>query len=179
MKIYVIRHGQTDWNLEGRMLTLEDIPLNENGITQAKKAKEIVDNLDYDLVISSPLKRTYQTAQIINQTNNKNIIVDDRIIERDAGPLSGLYTSEDIFKDYWKIDKNNLKYEGPESIEHLVNRVYDFINYVKKEYSNKNILIVTHNGVCRMIRAYFEGTKINEDIRGLGQDNCEIRMYKI
>lgn len=59
MKIYVIRHGQTDWNLEGRMLTLEDIPLNENGITQAKKAKEIVDNLDYDLVISSPLKRTY------------------------------------------------------------------------------------------------------------------------
>lgn len=178
MNIYVIRHGETDWNKKGIMLTLEDLPLNENGIKQANRAKEIVDNLDYDLVISSPLKRTMQTATIINEKNNKEIIVDKRIIERNAGSLSGKSVSDEIFKNYWNVEKNT-KYHGVETLQELFERVYSFLEDIKEEYAGKNILIVTHNGVCRTIKTYFEGIPKDKDIRVLGQGNCEMKMYKI
>jgi broad specificity phosphatase PhoE len=63
--IYVVRHGQTDWNLEGRFQGRIDIPLNEKGKNQAKKTKEKLEGIEFDKVFSSPLKRALETAQII------------------------------------------------------------------------------------------------------------------
>ena len=87
MNIYVIRHGQTDFNKEKIMLSITDVSLNDTGVLQAEEARKIVDNLEYDLIISSPLKRTIQTANIINRNNKKEIITDKRLIERNAGIL--------------------------------------------------------------------------------------------
>ena len=66
MYLYVIRHGQTDWNLEKKLLSITDIPLNESGIEQCKEAEELVRNLNYDIVFCSPKIRTKQTMEIIN-----------------------------------------------------------------------------------------------------------------
>ena len=83
MYIYVIRHGQTDWNVEHKLLSHTDIPLNDVGINQCKEAEKVVKNLDYNLVISSPKLRTRQTLEIVN-TKNIETIFDDRLVERDA-----------------------------------------------------------------------------------------------
>lgn len=176
MNIYVLRHGQTDWNKEGLILSRENMPLNETGIDQANEASQIVENLDYDLIISSPLIRTLQTAEIVNREKNKKIIVDERLIERDAGVLSGKNGKDKIFKDYWNLDAH---YDGLENLDELFARVKNFIEDIKEKYKDKNLLIVTHNGICRMIRIYFEGYPKSRNIATLGQDNCEIRMYKI
>ena len=77
--IYVVRHGQTDWNLEGRFQGRIDIPLNEKGKSQAKKTKEKLEGIKFDKVFSSPLKRALETAKIIT---DEPIDIDDRIIER-------------------------------------------------------------------------------------------------
>ena len=176
MNIYVLRHGQTEWNKKGILLSREDIPLNETGINQAKDTGNIVENLDYDLIISSPLKRTLQTAEIVNKKKNKKILIDKRLIERDAGVLSGIDCCDKVFKDYWNLDAH---FEGLENIDELFARVTEFIDEIKEKYKGKNLLIVTHNGVCRGIRIYFEGYPKSRDIRSLGQDNCQIRMYRV
>ena len=80
--IYIVRHGQTDWNVEGIYQGRIDIPLNKTGIEQAKKTKEELKGIKFDKVFSSPLKRAIETAQIIC---NNPIIKDDRIIERCNG----------------------------------------------------------------------------------------------
>ena len=89
MKIYLVRHGQTDKNKNNIIQGVIDEVLNENGINQAKELKKKIDNLDIDLMIVSPLKRTRETAKIITENREIETIFDDRIIERNAGELEG------------------------------------------------------------------------------------------
>ena len=71
MKVYVMRHGLTDWNLNNKIQGQKDTELNEIGIQQAKDAREKFNSYNFDLIICSPLKRAKSTAKIINQ--NKNV----------------------------------------------------------------------------------------------------------
>ena len=87
MKVYIVRHGQTDSNLAGVYNYLNE-DINENGIEQAKNLSEKIKDLDYELIYCSPLKRAMHTANIIN-IHNKTMLFDDRLQERNPGALSG------------------------------------------------------------------------------------------
>lgn len=176
MYIYVIRHGQTDWNLEKKLLAHKDIPLNENGIAQCVEAEKLVKNLNYDLVICSPKIRTKQTMEIVN-SKKVETIYDDRLIERDAGSLEGIKTSDFDYKRFWWLGKEPIADE--ETVEACRDRVYSFLDELKVKYPNKNILIVTHNGICRIIHTYFNGFPKRGDIVAKGHLNAEIKMYEI
>ena len=83
MKIYYVRHGQTDWNLAKKMQGGQtEKPLNETGIEQANETRKELENVKYDIIIRSPMHRAEQTAEIINQDRNVPTIVDERIRER-------------------------------------------------------------------------------------------------
>lgn len=86
MIIYVLRHGQTNYNLEGKFQGQVDVPLNALGIAQAKEVGKSLFNVQFNLVFSSPLTRALQTARY---ATNQNIIEDNRIIERSFGLLEG------------------------------------------------------------------------------------------
>ena len=96
MKIYVIRHGQTNWNKERKIQGHTDIELNEEGIKQAEKAYEDIRKLKIDMVICSPLKRTRKTAEIITKDRNCPIIYDESLIERGFGMLEGIVITEQM-----------------------------------------------------------------------------------
>lgn len=81
MKLLVVRHGRTDWNDLKKIQGAADIELNEEGIKQAEEVSKKLANEKIDLIISSPLKRTRKTSEIINKERNINIIYDDRIKE--------------------------------------------------------------------------------------------------
>ena len=176
MYIYVIRHGQTDWNKEKRLLSLKDLPLNDTGIEQCKEAEKLVKNLNYDLVISSPMTRTKQTAEIVN-SKKMPVIYDDRIIERNAKSLEGIEVSTFDYTAYWTVGKD--KEFDSETIEECQERVYSFLDEIKEKYKGKNILLVTHNGICRMIYTYFNGYPKKKNIFNKGQDNAQIKIYEI
>lgn len=176
MYLYVIRHGQTDWNYDKKLLSFTDIPLNQKGIEQCSESEKIVKNLDYDLVICSPLLRTRQTAGIVN-SKKANIIYDDRLIERNARDLEGINVSEFNYKDFWTLGKDNMK--NAETIEECKDRVYEFLDEVKEKYNDKNVLIVTHNGICRIIYTYFNGFPRNGNIYDKGHSNAELKMYEL
>ena len=176
MYIYVIRHGQTDWNIQKRLLSRTDVSLNESGIEQCKEAEKLVKNLNYDLVICSPMLRTKQTAEIVN-SKNKEIIFDNRLVERDARSIEGIDVREFNYRNFWTLGKDKI--EDSETIDECKIRVYEFLDEIKEKYLDKNVLIVTHNGVCRLIYTYFNGFPKRGDRYDKGHKNAEIKMYEL
>lgn len=176
--IYITRHGQTDWNVQKKVMGRCDEPLNENGLSQAAVTKNNLQNEDIDLIICSPLLRAKQTADIINEDRNIPVIYDERIIERDFGEFEGLQTSEFDFKGYWDYYKD-MKFEKAENIHDFFKRIYEFLDDVVDKYKDKNILIVAHGGVSIPVACYFkenvpEGSLVDA---GLVLNNCEVKSY--
>ena len=89
MKLYVIRHVQTNLNLKGIIQGQKDIELNDKGINEARKAKDEFNNLKIDLIMCSPLKRAKETAKILNEDKNINIIYKKELTERGLGNFEG------------------------------------------------------------------------------------------
>ena len=171
--IYIVRHGQTNWNVIGRNQGRTDIELNQKGIEQALELKEKLKDIKFDKIFSSPLKRAYKTAQII--TSNE-IIIDNRLIERANGILEGKLTHEiPIDIDFNIISENDM---GIESIIDFRNRINNFFNEIKEKYKNKNILVVTHAGISIYARCYFEGEPVDGNYSRLKLKNCEVLEYK-
>ena len=177
MKLYVIRHGNTDSNalhvLNGKL----DEDINDKGINQALEAAKIVKDLDIDLIICSPLLRTRHTCNIVN-VNNIEVIYDKRIEERDWGSLTNTKIDESYHDEYWNY-YSKVKVEGLETVPELFERVHSFLDEIKETYKGKNLLIVTHGGVARAIHFYFNELPKDGQIRKYIPGNCEIKEYEI
>jgi probable phosphoglycerate mutase/uncharacterized phosphatase len=170
--IYIVRHGQTNWNLEGRYQGRMDVELNDTGIEQAKKIYDELKDIKFDIVFSSPLKRAYKTAQIIC---DNDIIKDSRIIERCNGKLEGKLKSDcKGFVDFTDSKENRY---GVEPLLDFRERINNFLDEVMKKYKNKNVLIVTHAGVSIYIKCYFDGEPNDDDYSKLKLKNCEVLKY--
>ena len=166
--IYIIRHGQTDWNIEHRTQGHTDIALNKNGIEQAELITQKIANLKIDNIISSDLKRAYMTAQIINKKFNKTIEEDKRLREFCFGTLEGI-TRDKITQEIWDDFNKNPKQFNAETKEEIFNRIKSFIDDIKSNNINKNTLVVTHGGPIRMIKYYLDNGDIFNDKKYLAE----------
>ena len=173
MKLYVIRHGQTDWNVKEKCQGRTDIELNNTGIKQAQNAKEQLKKYKIDLIICSPLKRTRKTAEIINENKQVETIIDDRIRERELGEFEGHDITEEIENKIWDYNLN-YKISGGESLYDFEKRILDFFKDIKQKYSDKNVLIVAHGGIAKVIKAYIYGMPESKNLSEIKMKNCEI-----
>lgn len=114
--IYIVRHGQTDYNVNGRYGGRIDVPLNEKGISDAKKLKDKFKNIKFDYIFCSPLTRTVQT---LKEITDKDFIVDERIIERSNGSLEGKLKSEIT---------EEIDFNGPNEKRYDIENIMDFRN---------------------------------------------------
>ncbi len=183
MDIFVLRHGETDWNKENRIQGSIDIPLNQEGIKQAKETRDYLKHYKIDLIICSPLKRAIQTANIINEVLNCEIKYSEALKERNFGEYEGKKKQE--LNDDQVIRSGilfnyevNKKYKGIEPIKDFYERVYLFLNELK-ETSNSNILLVTHGGTINIINTYFNGFDKQGYIRNLATKNAKVLKYKL
>ncbi len=112
MKLLLTRHGQTGWNVEGKIQGQTDTELNETGIKQAEVIREKLFNQKIDIIISSPLKRARKTAEIIARGRDIPIIIDERLSERDFGEFEGKTREEFDFDEIWNY-KLNKQYVFP------------------------------------------------------------------
>lgn len=177
MKIYVIRHGRTNCNDEGKYNGKLDEDINEVGIKQAVEASKQVKDLNIDLVICSPLLRTRHTCEIVN-INNIPVIYDKRIEERNCGLLTNKELGEFYYTDFWNY-YSDKKIDGLETIQDLFERIKLFLDDIKQKYKDKNILLVTHGGVARAIYFYFNKLPSDGMIEKFGSSNCGITEYEI
>ena len=179
MKIYAIRHGQTDSNIKRIYNGAINEDINETGIAQAENAKKIINTKEYDVIYCSPMLRARHTCQIINEKNIP-VIYDDRLVERTLGNLDGKKLSdegffEEKFYDYNYKDSD----EKFEDLKTLFKRVHNFLNEIIKKEKGKNILIVAHGGILRAIYYYFNQIPENGDLSCYTSKNCDIDEYEI
>ena len=177
MNLYVVRHGETIWNVEKKVQGITDIPLTDKGRSEARELQELISTLNIDVVISSPLERARETAKIL-VNSCLPINTDDRIKERDWGMNEGdLIDTVDSW-DCWDVILNT-KVQNIECIQDFMYRVSEFIEDIKIRYKDKNVLIVTHSAVSRVIH-YLLGT-IPEDanLSRISIPNLRIIEYKI
>ena len=139
MRIYLIRHGETDWNVSLRLQGREDIPLNECGKRQAYVCGETMKRLKVDRIVSSPLMRAKDTAKIIGERMGiDHITIDEDITERDFGEASGI-TYQEKCKRY-----KDREIPGIEKKEVLRKRMIQAV--LKYRTLNRDILMVSHGG---------------------------------
>lgn len=175
MKIYVVRHGETELNRSDCLTGRLDYSLTENGIKEAKKVAKKFENIKIDLIISSPLERCRQTAKIISE-DKIPIIYSEKLLGRDHGEFTGIPKNKINFDDYWNYNKN-IKYKKAESVKDLCNRVVSLIIELKAKYKNKNIVLVTHSGIMRVLYYYFKGIPENGILGEVVIKNCEVYEY--
>ena len=155
-KLILVRHGQTEMNVQKLYFGKLDPPLNDLGISQAYQAKEKLLDIDYDIIYSSPLERAKQTAEICNYLD-KDINYNSKLEEINFGIFEGLTFKEisEKFPDEVKKMEENWKdynYITGESPKEMFQRAISFLETL--DYS-KNNLIIAHWGIINCIISYF------------------------
>jgi len=176
MSIYVIRHGQTDWNIENRLQGQSESLLNDTGIAQANMAKIKLANIDFDLIISSSSKRAISTTNIINSDKNTSVKLDKRLLERSYGNLEGLYGNQINISELWSLN-SPTKNPTVETIDSLFSRVTSLLDELKNSYKNEQILLSTHSGTSIAISCYFNDIPKDGNLLNLGLKNCAFIKY--
>ena len=174
MKVYIVRHGEVPHNAL-KQYNNQNEDLTKKGIKQAEELREKIKTINYDIVICSPLVRAKHTAKIIN-VKEKEMIIDNRLEERNPGSLSGQSLDVTNREEYWNYN-TTIKYGTSEDIKLFFDRVYNFLDELKtKNY--ESVLIVAHSGVSKAFYGYFEGIE-NGLFLNKGLKNCEIKEYQL
>ena len=162
-RIVILRHGETDWNMEGRFQGQIDIPLNENGKDQAKKASEYLKEIKFNKAYSSSMKRPFETAQIILGNNNLKIKKIDELVEISHGLWEGKLENEikdnwpKLLADWHEKPETVTMPEG-ESIRDVAKRSINAWERICDDQEDEDItLLVAHDAVNKALICHILG----------------------
>ncbi|SHJ47157.1 histidine phosphatase family protein [Paramaledivibacter caminithermalis] len=167
IRLFLTRHGQTQWNVEKRFQGSLDSALTELGVKQAKLLRDRLAHEKFDIIYSSHLNRAYKTAEIIKGNREIEIIKDENLAEMRLGKWEGLKHDE-IMENYSKEyelfwNKPHLyKPSTGEGYNELEKRVIGCLKGIIEENDGKNVLIVSHTVVVKQIMAYFENRPLEK-----------------
>lgn len=188
MKIYIIRHGETDWNTVRRLQGRADIQLNDEGRRLAKVTSEALKDIQFSRIYTSPLKRAYETALIIKGDRDIPVIKDERIIEISFREYEGLHCGKnnyDIpdpeFKNFFDAPDKYCPAKGAESIDELCDRTADFFDEIinDKALQEDTILISTHGAALRGLLQFINKSE-RKDFWGSGvHKNCAVTIVNV
>lgn len=149
MLLYLVRHGETDWNLQRRIQGSTDIPLNDTGRGQARATGALLTRRNWDAIYSSPLSRAFETGAIIaEQLGLPEPTPVDALVERAYGEAEGLADPE--LSERFPGD---TVVPGRESREEVVARVFPALMDLAERHPDEAILVISHGGVIRSILA--------------------------
>jgi broad specificity phosphatase PhoE len=149
--IYLVRHGETDWNAEARWQGHADPPLNGRGREQARALEARLADVPFEAVYSSDLRRARETAEIVAAGRDLAIVLDPALREIDVGPWEGL-TNRDVAERFPGGER-----PGGETIEAFRERVLEAIREICRRHDGGNVLVVAHGGCARTIQRHLLG----------------------
>ena len=144
--LLLVRHGETDWNAEGRLQGHTDRPLNEHGRRQAKELAETLAGEGADAIYASDLSRAKETAEIVGERLGLTVVIDPDLREKNWGNWEGLTGDERV----------HVEFEG-ESTEAHRDRVMGAVRRIVARHPEERIVVVTHGGSLRRIQAAVNG----------------------
>ena len=180
VKLFLVRHAESEWNPIGRYQGLLDPELSERGRIQAKLLASAFEKEKIDVIYSSPLKRTYKTAVEIASKHNLEVIKEKRIIEIDHGVWSGMLVDE-VKERYpedfrrWLEEPHKVKFERGESLEDVYARVKEFLDFIKQDHQNQTVVAVSHTVPMRAMLCAL----LNIDLSKFWAFGCDNASYTL
>lgn len=148
--IYLIRHGETDWNLFKRCNGMTETFLNQTGLQQAKLQAENLKDINFDVCFCSSQIRARQFCEILYRGS---IIFDERLAEIYCGEFEGMEETPEMMKAFWQAIQTGDR--GTENFRSFIKRNCDVCDMIEKDYKGKNVLIITHAANARVVNYYF------------------------
>ncbi len=179
MQIVLVRHGATDWNLQGRCQGSTDRDLSEVGLHQAAQTAALLRREQIQAIYSSNLRRARQTAEVISQPHNLSVMIEDGVRELDHGELEGLTFNEikDNYADFltrWRSEPADIRVPGGERLADVAERAWNGLNeIVRRHREAPGILVVSHNFPILGIVCRITGTPLN-NYRTFHLDPCSV-----
>ena len=179
---YIVRHGQTNWNILGKTQGHGNSDLTAKGIEQATELAESIVNYPIDYIYSSDLGRAVQTAQILGDKLNIKVEETEALREMGFGEWEGLLIDE-IKANYanvyttWRNEPHLAQIPGGETLHLIKDRVDSFIQSLNEKYDDKHILLVTHSVTVRVMLLAFLNSGM-ENIYRIKQDNTALNIVE-
>lgn len=168
----LLRHGQTDWNIDLRLQGSTDIPLNETGKAQALLAAQHLHREDWDVIIASPLSRAKDTAEIVGALLDMPVVVVPELIERSFGTAEGM-----AHASWRKLYESHETIEGLESLEDLRARTLLLLDLIKNEYAGQRVLAVSHGAFIRKVLTIISNGELPREGERLGNASLNKFMH--
>lgn len=159
MRIYIVRHGETEANKQGYVQGWTDVPLNENGRILAELTGRGMKDIRFDHCFSSPLTRAKETAEILLRESGNSVPVsfDDRIKEMNFGSFEGISVRDEQVAQFLKDPVVDFKIPGGESIQEVMKRTQEFLKELIARDDDKTYLVSTHGCALRaMLNVLYE-----------------------
>ena len=167
MEILLVRHGATDWNLQGRCQGSSDRELSEAGERQAREIARSLSGENLSAVYSSRLIRARRTAHFISEPHGLPVQIEDDVRELDHGALEGL-TFEQIKAEFpefirrWRTEPAELQVPGGERLIDVQRRAWEGLNRIAQRHQgSKTVVVVSHNFPILGIICHITGTALN------------------
>lgn len=183
MKIYLTRHGQTEWNLEGRMQGHLNSDLTELGKTQAQWLGKRLEHEKIDIICCSTSGRAFETASIIKGNRNVEIKQYEGLMEIDAGSWQGMKHEDieghygELYHQFWH-QPDLFESEGHETFSQLIRRGRKTLDEITQTYVGKNILIVSHGVLLKGILASIKALPVSEFWEGPFMKSCCLNLFE-
>ena len=183
MKVYFVRHGETDWNKTGRLQGRTNIPLNENGRYVAELTRDALSNVQFDVAISSPLIRAKETAQILLEGRDVVLKEDERIIEINFGEYEGTAKkdADECIQKFFKAPGEYQAVRGAESLESLFQRAEEFLKelFYNQDYQNSTIMVTAHGAIINALICVIKGYEVAELWKDGLHGNCGVTIVDV
>lgn len=175
-KLYFVRHGQSEMNVECKICGMTNSPLTARGIEQAQETARIVKQridageIHIDEILASPLDRAYNTAMEISKATGIPVCVEPRIIEQNFGEWEG--ENKDTAEFHAAKAQFADGHKGGESNMRVAQRVYNLLDELKED-TDHTYLLAAHNGIARIVATYFH-SMTNEEFASFQLDNAKV-----
>ena len=181
MIFYFVRHGETDWNVQKKIQGTTDVPLNENGLQQARELAEklVCENFEIDCVYTSPQVRAQVTAQMAATALGIKCIVLPELAEMDLGLWEGdnWPNIEEQYGEiyyHWNANRRYVSTPEGECYNDVLKRVFFALEHIMNEKTG-NVLVVSHSAIIMSLRCYLAGLCVDDEtMLGFRVDNTEV-----
>ncbi len=183
LELLLIRHGQTDWNASHLVMGRRPIPLNEVGVKQAEDLSQYLKNADLSAIVSSPVKRAHQTAEIIAKRHDGiEIQIDDGLAEIDYGDWIGRSFDEVAGEnqELWQLyheDPTEVELPGGERMADVTKRVSKTLEDIRERYEDGRIALVSHADVIKVALLNLLSMEMKRIIN-FSIDNCALILVR-
>lgn len=187
MEIYIVRHGETEWNKDKLLQGSTDIPLSDEGRRLAKESGKALADTPFDRIYSSPLKRAYETACLFRGNQPVDIVTDDRLRELCFGTYEGQNMSEllanpnDTFRFFFKQPHLYCPPMNAESLSDLCKRAASFMEEIVLPLQTNctRIMIVGHGAINKALMTYVKQHDLSQFWSGGLQKNCNVILLTL